>query len=202
MSKRIDFPRYLIGNTYATIRHAFNSAKDIMVENGDMASINITSILTRIIQDTGRFAERWASDVLYTLDHIRLLCDNEYILEEEIDEIFPIAIRRDGVDSENFLMSRLKDTQRGPIDSYVYPQQIYRRILGVRVQVSYEYMGQRWHTPRITCTLRDMTDAFHQINPADIGEDRQLIQPPFVGGNPEPIDPYKTNQKLDTEGIV
>lgn len=191
MPDRIDFPRRLTGNTYATVRYAFNKSKDLISEDGDMGSVNISGILTRIIQDVGRFAERWASDVLYDLDNIRLLCHSEYILEDEIDEVFPIAIRRDGVDSGNFLMNRLVDTQRGPITSYVHPNQTYRRILGVRVRVSHEYMGQHWHKPRVTCVLRDMTDSFLFINRADIDEKGSLIHPPFPDGNPEPIDPYK-----------
>ena len=191
MPKVIDFPKKLTCRTYATLREAYDKAKTIVEEYGDLGDINISSILTRIIQDTGRFAERWASDVLYNLDDVRTLCLSHYPLEQDIDEVFVIAIRRDGVDGENFFMNRLKGTNRGPYDPYVYPTQVYRRVLAVGVKISYDRGGHRYSRPQVVCVLKDITDEIIRINPADLDTDGSLFESPFKSGvNPTPVDVY------------
>jgi len=197
MAMRIDFPKRLTGRTYATIRDAYDHSNEGLREHGYMATehgmtaINMSSIYTKIIQDVGRFAERFASDVLYELENIRSLCENAYPLEQDIDEIFVMGIQKDGVDGNNSLMNKLVQTQRGPLDSYVYAELAYRRILAVRVQVSYEYNKNIYSRPVINCELRDLTASFLRINPADIDNSKKLIAFPFADGNPVPVNPYQ-----------
>ena len=190
MSKRIDFPKELMDHTYATIRSAFNNTKTLMEEHGELGNINITSILTHIIQTVGRYADSYASDALYSIDDIRTLCEHEYPAYRDIDEIFVFGIRRHGVDGNNFLMTRLVSTIHGPINGYVYPETMYRSILAVRVHIWCERAEDSRQTSRYvdaTCELKDLTDSFRTINSADIAGDGTLIHPPYLCGNPEPV---------------
>lgn len=192
-----------INNTPATLRYAFEKAgQPILKESGDIGFINITDILTKIIQDVGRFAEHYASDALYNIDHIRALCETKYCLEEvEIDEIFAFAIRESGVDGNTFLMQRLYSSKRFPND-YVYATPQYRRILAVRVHAGmmpyFDDAPDGEKSLRIKCELKDLTHKFNRIDRADLTEDGELIQGPYPGetGNPIPFAPdYGQNRK-------
>lgn len=191
MPERIDFPAYLINQTPATIRWAFDKTETVLSEErGEIGHTNISGILTRIIQDTGRFAERWASDCIYTIDSLRELCCREYALEQEIDEILVFAIRQDGVDGNNFLMNQLCNSIRPPYP-YVHAMPYYRRILGVRVHIFMEsYPGCSGRHPRVECQLKDISNGFHTLNEADLDDGGKPIYPPYPDGNPRPIDPY------------
>lgn len=186
---KIDFPRKFLYQTPATIRVAFESESKGIKEESYMGDMNISSILTRIIQETGRFAERFASDVLYDIDTIRVLCENTYSLEEDIDEVFGLGIRQSGVDGNNFLLSRLESSVRGPKSGYVFPEHIYRKILAVRVQVSVERSedGYALGRPRVMCELKDISNRFSHLDAADFDSEGRLLLPRYEGSNPVPL---------------
>lgn len=188
MKKKIPFPRELLHQTPATIRVAFDSARNRagLVETGRVGEINITSVLSKIIQAVGRFTEHWNSDALYTLDNVRTLCENDFDLEGTVDEIFVFGIRKSGVDHNAFVMSQLFQSQRG-VGTYAYVEPYYRKLLAVNVKITpREYAGDR---PHVTCELRDITANIHRIDPADFGENDQLKLPPYKDGNPVPANP-------------
>lgn len=191
MPEKIDFPAHLLNQTPATIRWAFDKTEPILLEErGEIGHTNISGILTRIIQDTGRFAERWASDCIYTIDSLRELCCKEYPLEQEIDEILVFAIRQDGVDGNQFLMNQLHNSIRPPYP-YVYATPYYRRILGVRVHIFMQsYPGCSGRYPRVECQLKDISNGFHTLNQADLDDNGRPKGLPYPEGNPCPIDPY------------
>lgn len=184
----IPFPKNLIHNTPATIRMAFDSAAPLITCEGNMGSINISDILTRVIQDAGRFCEHYASDILYGLDRIRTLCDNKYDLEETIDEIFSFGLRECGSDHNAYILNQLANSRAG--GPYVYAMPYYRRVLAVRVHV---YVDPQWSTPRCVCELRDISHKFLHLNKADIDDNGQVNPGPYPDGNPVPIDPYAKN---------
>ena len=195
----LPFPYDEINITPATIRYAFDKHENIIcIEHGDLGSINISDILTRIIQDTGRFVERWASDCLITIDHINSLAKTTYKLEQEIDEIYCLGLRRDGVDHNSYIMNTLMKNQRGYLDCFTSAEPYYRRVLAVRVHV---WLDEEFHSVRVECTLKDLTSSFSRINKADLDENGKLIPSPYKNGNPVPIDPYKKPEpKEDNKG--
>lgn len=179
----------LRGCTYATIRAAFNNSDEIMEEYGDMGSANITGIMTKVMQDVGRFSERWSSDALYNLDHLRDIAGRAARIEEPFDEIFAFGIRADGVDGNTFLVQRIADT-RDYMTGYVFPLRTYRRILAVRATACRE---KGLSSVRARFSLRDLTHAFHSIDTADLQDPgdkmSKLRDVPFEGGkSPEPYD--------------
>lgn len=193
------FPVGLVNHTPATVRQAFWGSPTLKAEfSSAPGSMNITSILTHVIQVVGRFSERFASDVLYDIDRIRELVDCKYDLDRDFDEIVVIAARRDGVDGESFFMSRLKDTarpfpgSRGLWDAFVHVEATYRQVLGVRIWAKAPSRGD---PGRMGCELRDMTNSFLRMNRADFGPDGKLLDMPYPDGNPIALD-YQTGEPL------
>lgn len=192
--KTISFPRNYLYQTPATIRVAYEAEPKGILEEGYMSNINISSILTRIIQETGRFAELYASDVLYDIDRIRTLCENNYPLEEDIDEICGIGIRGSGVDGNSFLLPRLAGSIRGPMSGFVFPEHTYRKILAVRVQVAAprDADGCLLGRVRVKCELKDITHRFLRLDAADFDASGKLRLPVYTDGNPTPLGhPYE-----------
>lgn len=183
-NRTIKFPRYALNQTPATIRDAYDAPDNTkpITENARVGEINISGILTRIIQDCGRFVERYASDALYSIDTIRTLCECRYPIEEPIDEIFCFGFRMDGVDHNAYILKNLYDSRRPPYNDFVFATPYYRRILAVRVKVEMED-----NYPRLTCELKNITHKFHSLNKADLTESGNLIMPPYTSCNPTPV---------------
>lgn len=174
----------LRGQTYATVRRAFNSAGEICYEYGDMGSVNNTGILTRIIQDVGRLSESWSSDALINLERLRQLSHATFVLDRPFDEIVTFGIHRDGVDHMGYLMNRLLETMDRTW-GYIYPERMFRRILAVRIRA---HRDEEFSCTRVDFSLRDIMNTLHGVEDADLMPDRASAVPlPFPGGtNPEP----------------
>ena len=67
--------------------------------------VNYSTILTKLIQEAGRWCERYASDLF--VDWISLM---EKLADRNFDgETFLFGFRRDGVDHTSYILSRLND---------------------------------------------------------------------------------------------
>lgn len=88
---------------------------------------NLSSILTKLIQDTGRFTESYASDLFITWDTIEHLLDTHPELMDEKHRFQIFGIRKCGVDGNSYVASRLADehTRIAVTNDY------YRRIYAV-----------------------------------------------------------------------
>lgn len=176
-------PLTLKNTTYETIRKAYEKASDprniLCVETGRPGSINVSDILTKLIQVAGRFAESYASDLVYSIDHIRELADNTwpYDTAQPMDEIMAVGIRASGVDGNSFIMSRLLSTRQcGPWD-YVYPEHIYRKILAVGIKVVPSQEGD-YLCMDLSFELRDITHQIINIDPDDLVDGAIKTLPP------------------------
>lgn len=192
-------------DTPATVRRAFDKTGDtVMTETGSPENVNMSDIFTRIIQDVGRFAERYASDALYTIRTIDGLCRSAWTSREPVDEIFVFGIRASGVDGNAYFMSKLFDT-RSDFMEYVHPEQVYRRVLAPRVRIGMLPLfdgGTELH-PRVICELKDLTHSFLRIDPADLDGNGRLVLGPYEDGNPEPAEPViKQNGKRDVREVA
>lgn len=176
--KKIEYPRELLNHTPATVRHAFDTANNpnAITETGKLGNINISNILSEIIIQTGRLADRYASDCIYDIENIRTLCEKIYHIEQPIDEILILAIRENGVDGTSFFMQQLYNSKPHAYP-YVHVTPYYRRVLAVRIQVS--------ETGNVKCELRNVTHSFNKFDPADLDEQGKLIQMPYAE-NPMP----------------
>ena len=94
------------------------------IANGRMSldsnsyDINLSTILTKLIQDTGRFCDRYASDLFIDWTHILST------IYSEDDRIFAIGIRENGVDSTSYVIHHIETNWN---DCY------YRRLYAVKV---------------------------------------------------------------------
>lgn len=177
----------LRGMTPATIRAAFNKSEEICEEHGDMGNTNATGILTKVMHEIGRLNERWASDGLYGLDKIRSVAGENFDFRKDLDEIITFGIREDGVDHNSYVMSRLLQGRSMPA-GYVFPKRDYRKILAVRIRTGED---KDLHRIRTDFSLRDITNALHSIDPADLvpGDQFKLIELPNDDReNPEPTE--------------
>ena len=84
-----------------------------------MYSINHSGILTRLIQEAGRFCERFASDLFIDWGGVESWIDNA---ETDTETVFLFGFRKDGVDGNSFVLSRFNG------GSYAYPEKEYRSL--------------------------------------------------------------------------
>lgn len=151
------------------LKNAFKQsyAKTIETAEGFGDDINMSGILTHLIQQTGRFTEYYASDlfiswnsVLRTLDECvkkrpRTADETNETNTDDIQEINYIifGIRKCGVDGNTFTFHRLMETGNNPIYDYVYPEHVYRKIFGLKLTVTWELAK-----PMVTAELKDLTN--------------------------------------------
>lgn len=128
--------------------------------------MNITDVTSRLIRETGRYCDRYASDLVISLMDVYAFesantapCPQE---GESLDYLVPIGLRSDGCDGIGFLMPRLRDTRRFPHD-YVYPEKVYRKLLGVYVLDEYAMPGRIDRT----VALLDITHDVYQLHETD-----------------------------------
>ena len=147
-------------------------------ETGTLGNINLSHIGTQLIKDCGRFAERHASDLFINWDTIRDFTTNPLPelrskfneLEDNYSIIFCFGIRAAGVDGNDFLMSRLKNTESS--SGYLHPEKIYRRILAVKITI---YKKEpECQNQDIKVTLKNITNNFTKLHPDD--KDSQEFQ--------------------------
>ena len=127
--------------------------------------INASEIQTALIQITGRFCERFGSDLLCTLSDL----DPFLRLQDPPDEpqrwVIGIGIRASGVDGDTFIRNRLLATRHDTgLVSYVFPEQIYRKLLCLDIQdVLTETAARR------IIQLKDVTHTVTRMAEEDIG---------------------------------
>lgn len=145
-------------------RNFEQSDRTLCTETGTLDNLNLSGISTRLIQDVGRFCERYASDFIISWDAVRKQLEPRPITEPYRSvELF--AIRRAGVDHNSFFMSHLKNDSRG---GFFCCERIYRKVLALGIEIlPAEYPGGR---PRATCTLKDLTDESWRVEAGDLEE--------------------------------
>lgn len=125
-------------------------------------SFNASEIQTALIQITGRFCERYASDLLCTLTDLNAFLTLDYINKPN-RWIIGVGIRESGVDGNEFIMSRLKDTRSG-LTGFVHPEQVYRKVLAIDIQ---DEGPSHTDWPTRTIRLLDLTHDLTTIHPDD-----------------------------------
>jgi len=96
--------------------------------------INYSSILTRLIQEAGRYCERFASDLFIDWQSVTEWIDGA---EPGQEKTFLFGFRENGVDHDAFILSRF--------NSYCCPEKEYRSIWRLDISTDYD--------DRITMTL-------------------------------------------------
>lgn len=142
---------------------ASTSGQAIYFEYPHRTNVNMSDVYTRLIQDAGRFAESYASDLLYDIDAIRDLLsalpeDADFGGRDRLDYYIAVGIRENGVDGNQFVMSRLEQSAAASFGHYANPRTAYRKLLCVHVTFTKDHVSAK---------LVDVTDHVLSIEQAD-----------------------------------
>ena len=124
----------------------------------DENDINLSSIVTMLIQETGRWVEAYASDLFFTWDEV-CCCINRHMKTTELlpTETFMFGLRKNGVDHNAFVISRINN----PTD---FNNDFYRKVYAVQIL---DYKDDDEATDKhVIITLKDVTievnsEAYH-----------------------------------------
>lgn len=163
-----EFPKGYLNQTYDTFREAFKNAKIIASEESVAGMFSAPECLTRLIQDVGRFAESYASDLFYDLKPVWYLMQGVLPKETGMDEIYVFGIRRNGVSNGPQAMAILMEDV-GPYQPYLHPYMRYRKILALKTTV-YQNHGE-W---QICMQLADITDSLIKPEKSDLDGNGKL----------------------------
>lgn len=129
-------------------------------ENYDITdSLNMSGMFSKLIQDTGRFTENYASDLLISIDSFKenasnLLCS---LPRTTVTSNTFIGIRKNGVDGEEYIYSNLSQAAKER-DHFTF-NNTYRRIYAIhlRIEPNSSYGNVIWRY-EASVWLIDITD--------------------------------------------
>ena len=141
---------------YKWIELAFDSinTEPIYQELGTKDTINTSSIATFLIQNVGRFCERYASDFLITWNSLTEYIDEPLTTNDDC-KFFTFAIRKHGVDGNEFLMARINEWYNR-YELYRV-QKFYRHIYVVKIEKQKSNIDKT-STNDIIVTLQEITN--------------------------------------------
>lgn len=113
--------------------------------------INLSSIETFLIQETGRYCERYASDLLISWNSIKeTMADRNPFTQVSYQFL---GIRKSGVDGLSYVMANIQQYKH----QISYLEQYYRKLYGIRILHPTE------DKPFVTIELRDCSQDLHQL---------------------------------------
>lgn len=90
-------------------------------------SMNLSGMLTHLIQETGRFVEYYASDMLITLRHV-----DEWLHDKDFEhDALLFGLRESGVDHEAYIRSRLEQCTVYSVEKHRIINDYYRKIYAI-----------------------------------------------------------------------
>lgn len=125
-------------------------------DNKQYMSINLSDIMTKLIQDTGRFCERYASDLIISYESMMGVVNNLDTNRKTHYEWF--GLRQSGVDGIAYVLCNMNQNPAS------YCSQYYRKLYCVRVSAIKDN--------EITVDLLDMTNNIYSI--ANIVDDNDF----------------------------
>ena len=89
--------------------------------------INYSSILTRLIQEAGRFCESFASDLFIEWHNVKAWIESAGFCDSEV---FLFGFRQYGVDDAGYILSRYNG------GGYAYPEEEYRSLWRLEISTN------------------------------------------------------------------
>ena len=141
------------------LSNAFEYARYKINETGSSYSnLNLSSIATKLIQDTGRFCEHYASDFIINWNELTEYIEHLDTIDEPECRFFAFGIRQDGVDGNIFLTCRLTDGYHNEINANTR-NNYYRKIYVVKAE---KYLDQT-NCLITNITLADIQYSIHDF---------------------------------------
>lgn len=153
---------------YKTFKEAVDRSEKILVEETGMLSLdnstlNLSAVADVLIRDSGRFAEHYASDMLYGWEQVKKLTAPR-VVETPENHVICFGIRKMGVDGNTNILKALKQTQRKRGD-YVSAESKYRRILAVGISIVPPADGGT--AARISAQVKNITASVYKLAEED-----------------------------------
>lgn len=147
----------------------------ICSETGSYRNINTSHTLTKLIQETGRFTERFASDLFIDWQHVENIIGYGNWMRPKNNETHYLAfgIRRDGVDGNAYVIRNLLNTAKGN-GSCMWADKIYRKLFILKIQLTYDEIQRQkcFNIDDMNCdvtmALKDLTHCAY----TELAEDR------------------------------
>lgn len=102
--------------------------EDAYIKSDGASGANISSIVSLLVQEAGRYAERFASDVVISINSMNEALEDAFGCD---GRLFVFGIRRDGVDHLEFVASKMKSSY----GNSGYFEEYYRKIYAVRTSI-------------------------------------------------------------------
>ncbi len=134
----------MIYETPEYLKICYENAKIILHTEGQVGSVNLSDILTFLIQNTGRFVERYASDLFIIWQNVETMVNqtkNRKGLPPE-EAIIYFGLRKQGVDNNSYIMINLKETAV-PVENdafYIDYEKTYRKLFAIKITIDNNYM--------------------------------------------------------------
>lgn len=146
------------------LRKCFDASKSVLASaQGRIGDVNVSDVLTVLIQKTGQYVEAYANGLLLDVNHVMALTMAHEVTKDK-DSIVGLGLRRNGVDGNSYVMHRLGDTIGNPYDTcWAYPkiEACYRKLLAVRVTTEFG-------TNACKVVLKDLTDTAVKMKNTDM----------------------------------
>ena len=143
------------------------NSRDILAEESinifpeNPCEMNASDIQSKLIELTGRFCERYASDLICTFSDLQPFIVASIPTKPD-RWVIGVGIRDSGVDHNSFIMAKLKDTQTAPYH-YVHPSLKYRKLLALDIVENVDEDGC-W---KRTIKLKDISSHVFKIAEED-----------------------------------
>lgn len=145
--------------------------------------LNASALQTALIQNAGRYCERFASDLICTLSDLEpfirnkpVTCSVDNRVKNPEEWVIGVGLREDGVDHNDFILNRLKESRRPSFsgkdalhNAFVNVNQTYRKVLAIYITENrYEWQDEY---VKLEIYVIDITHDFSRIDPMDESDD-------------------------------
>lgn len=156
---------------FKTLDDAFDKVSSVLFDASGRLSpyrgfnVNYSSIATCIIQNVGRFAERFASDFLINWKVVDQILESAPAAPCRF--VVGFGIRGEGVDGNDYIISHLRNTMNPTTEHVNVERAGYRKVLALEVKFEAEQDEPR-NVSSVKMTLKDLTHDLARLAPEDV----------------------------------
>lgn len=173
------------------LKRATKKCTPLVTETGFLNSdMNISSTVNLLIQNTGRFVESYAGDLLINLAHVYAMVRKHNVELKGESVVIGFGMRRQGVDHNAFIMNRLSETAKSNPFGYVSVEKYYRKVFVVTID-NEPAMGLE--DTKCIVQLFDVTDHLDAMSESDMNWNPDEDVKAHYTARPECSDEEKFN---------
>ena len=145
-----------IKNAYEKSEKTATECQFVLVRE-QKPDFNMSDIITLLVQEAGRYAERYASDVVISINS--MMNDLNTNPWEHIGETYLFGIRRNGVDHLEFVRCQMESD----INNFSHFDEYYRKIYAVKLEIK-DDENDTSNIKRATVTMKEIrSELSHEL---------------------------------------